>query len=268
MDNNTYLVGSPFHFEMEMDVDPELNQIVRLLNGGKPDLISVDGTVVFNQEEFAVVKVSSRFLEFDGVVHSLAETQARFPGFKPSYVPDQLDEYIWIDSSVEGFNGFIPNHEFYEINDQNDIEDTIEGARLPRRIILHPTTHPQIVFAGGNILGRKMLSLVDGLIIFTGGFTGLQGLANAYEQEGRIPCPHKIYNDAGGRLRQMIQEDLDNLTGQGCKTIGIHAPNSVNEAKEAIETTVEWIEKHPDTLETVYFVDLRDDYFHCFGTKI
>ena len=236
MDNNTYLVGSPFHFEMEMDIDPELNQIVRLLNGGKPDLISVDGTVVFNQKELAVVKVSSRFLEFDGVVHSLAETQARFPGFKPSYVPDQLDEYLWIDTSVEG--------------------------------ILHPTTHPQIVFAGGNILGRKMLSLVDGLIIFTGGFTGLQGLANTYEQEGRIPCPHKIYNDAGGRLRQMIQEDLDNLTGQGCKKISIHAPNSVNEAQEAIEMIVEWLEKHPDTLETVYFVVRRDDYFHCFGTKI
>lgn len=110
--DNKYTVGSPFHFEMEMDVDPELNQIVRLLNSGKPDLISIDGTVVFYQEEFAVVKVSSRFLEFDSVVHTLEETQARFPGFEPSHVPNRIDEYLWIDTSVDGFNGFIPNYKF------------------------------------------------------------------------------------------------------------------------------------------------------------
>ena len=119
--DNKYTVGSPFHFDMEMDVDPELNQIIRQLNGGKQDLISINGTVVFNQEEIAVVKVSFRYLEFDGVVHSLEETQARFPDFEPSYVPTRFDEYLWIDTSIEGFDGFIPNDDFYESWNPNDI---------------------------------------------------------------------------------------------------------------------------------------------------
>ena len=119
--DNKYTVGLPFHFEMEMDVNPELTRIVRHLNGGKPDLISIYGTVVFCQEKFAVVKISFRYLEFDGVVHSLKETQARFPSFEPSSTPTRFDEYLWIDTSVEGFDGFIPNDEYYESSDQNDI---------------------------------------------------------------------------------------------------------------------------------------------------
>lgn len=119
--DNKYAVGSPYHFEMEMEGDPEFDQIVRLLNGGKPDLISIDGVVVFNQKGIAVVRVKSRFLEFDDVVHSLEETLARFPGYKPSYTPAPIEEYLWIDTSIEGFGGFISNNDFYGNDDPIDV---------------------------------------------------------------------------------------------------------------------------------------------------
>ncbi len=136
-------------------------------------------------------------------------------------------------------------------------------------MILHPTSNPRIIFAGGSILGADCFSMVDGLLIFTGGFTGLQVTAKNFERDGRIPCPHRIHAGApDGGLCQLIRDDLDYLSGEGCKKIGIHAPNSVEEARQAVNATVEWLEKHPGSVETVYFVDLKDDYFNCFGTGL
>ena len=53
-----------------------------------------------------------------------------------------------------------------------------------------------------------------------------------------------------------------------CRKIGMHAPNSVCDARESIEVAKEWLAQHPDAVDTIYFVDARDDYFNCFGTEI
>lgn len=94
---NKYTVGNPFYFEMEFN--PLENW---------SETISIKGTVVYNEGEFAIVKISFRYLEFDGVVHSYEETRERFPDFEDGQT-NPLDEYLWIQTSVEGFNGFIPN---------------------------------------------------------------------------------------------------------------------------------------------------------------
>lgn len=134
---------------------------------------------------------------------------------------------------------------------------------------LHPTSHPQIVFVGGNLFTNETYPLIDGLLVFTGGFTGLQVLAQESERNGSIPCPYRIHADAsGGELVKVIQEDLDYLAGEGCRKIGMHAPNSVCDARESIEVAKEWLAQHPDAVDTIYFVDARDDYFNCFGTEI
>ena len=134
---------------------------------------------------------------------------------------------------------------------------------------LHPTSHPQIVFVGGNLFTNESNRLFDGLLVFTGGFTGLQVLAKEAERNGSIPCPYRIHADAsGGELAKVIQEDLDYLAGEGCRKIGMHAPNFVDDARISIEAAKEWLAQHPDAVDTIYFVDARDDYFNCFGTEI
>ena len=137
---------------------------------------------------------------------------------------------------------------------------------------LHQTSHPQIVFAGGDLLGRESLSLFDGLLIFPGGFTGLRAKAADAVRNGLIPFPYRIH-DMGipgmdresTDLSQVIKKDLDYLAEAGCRSIGIHAPNNMAEAKAAVRAAVRWLEKHSKDVDTLYFVDLADDYFNCFG---
>ena len=100
MEHN-YAIGSPFLFEMEMTPFE-----------GWSETISIRGTVVYNDGVLAVVKVSQRNGEFDGVVHSLEETRNRFPGFDDILKPGELNDYLWVQTDVEGFDGFIPNDEF------------------------------------------------------------------------------------------------------------------------------------------------------------
>ena len=140
---------------------------------------------------------------------------------------------------------------------------------------LHPTSHPQIVFAGGMLFTPECYAAFDGLLVFTGSFTGLQCLAAEAVRDGRIPCPYRIHgletpvNVFGDEeLAQTVQEGLDQLAAQGCRKIAIHAPNSVGESRIAIEAAKDWLELHRDEVDTLYFVDASDDYFRVFGSEI
>ena len=99
-----YKVGSPYYFEYTLDP-----------GGSFENTISLKGRVVYNDGDYAVVKISSRDIEFEGMVHSLDETLDRFPDFNPDYVPDnEHDEYAWLSMSQEGLRVFILNDEFLE----------------------------------------------------------------------------------------------------------------------------------------------------------
>jgi len=98
MDNPNYSVGNHYYFEMLFNPP-----------GGFDETINISGTVVFNNGEIAVVRISHRFIEFEGVIHDFKETCERFQDFKPDYVPQWDDEYLWIDMAIEGYGGFIPN---------------------------------------------------------------------------------------------------------------------------------------------------------------
>lgn len=96
-----YIVGDPFSYEMEFNPMENWN-----------DTISIKGTVVYYNGEFAIVKISFRYIEFEGVVHDYDETHERFPDFEDDQA-DASGEYLWIDTAVEGFDGFIPNESFF-----------------------------------------------------------------------------------------------------------------------------------------------------------
>ena len=140
---------------------------------------------------------------------------------------------------------------------------------------LHPTSHPQIVFAGGRLFTPECYATFDGLVVFTGGFTGLHVTASEAVKEARIPCPYQIHGVetpvrviGNDELAQVIQDDLDQLAGQACRKIAIHAPNSVEGARIAIEAAKGWLQRHGDEVDTLYFVDAKDDYFRVFGSEI
>ena len=69
----------------------------------------------------------------------------------------------------------------------------------------------------------------------------------------------------GEDLSQVIKNDLDYLAGSGCRRIGIHAPNDMNGAKTVIRAAVKWLGRHSNMVDTLFFVDLQDDYFNYFG---
>ena len=140
---------------------------------------------------------------------------------------------------------------------------------------LHPTSHPQIVFVGGSLFTPESYSAFDGLLVFTGGFTGLQCIAAKAVRDGRIPCPYRIHGVetpvriiGNDELAQVIQDDLGQLAEQSCRKIAIHAPNSVDGSRIAIEAAKDWLQVHGDQVDTLFFVDAQDDYFRVFGSEI
>lgn len=253
-----YNVGSPYYFEYT--IDP---------GGALENTISIKGRVVYNDGDYAVVKISSRDIEFEGMVHYLDETLDRFPDFNPDYVPDnEHDEYAWISMSQEGLRVFILNDEFLEYNDlrHDDIDYRIEGCNIPPYLHLHPTSHPKIVFAGGDLFGAESRSRFDGFIAYAerGGF---KGYAEEVLGRGWLQCPYRIYSHPtdAAQVRKKFQRNLNYLAGQGCRRIGIHAPEDWRRCKIAIRAAVDWLNAHPDAVDKLYFVDASDDYFTCFG---
>ena len=103
-----YIVGDPFSYEMDFNPMENWN-----------DTISIKGTVVYYDGEFAIVKISSRSIEFEGFAHYYDETHEYFPDFEDNQA-DNLDEYLWINTAIEGFGGFILNESFSR--DENEAD--------------------------------------------------------------------------------------------------------------------------------------------------
>ena len=132
-------------------------------------------------------------------------------------------------------------------------------------MILHPTSHPQIVFAKGSLLGKESFSLFDGILAFVD--YRWRGMRNTV-----FPCPYRIhsanrreqeiYND---NLDLVVRNDLTYLADRRCRKIGIHVPDDIDSAQIAIRAAVNWLSTESNSVDTLYFVDLHDDYYNCFG---
>lgn len=138
-------------------------------------------------------------------------------------------------------------------------------------MIQHPTNHSKIVFADGKLFTKTSSSMFDGLLVFADGFTGLHALAWDAVNSGQIHCPYRIHgleHSDGvrpGQVGSTIIRDLDFLSGQGCRRIGIHAPNDICGAKTALRAAVDWLRMNPEAVDTLTFVDAGDDYYNVFG---
>lgn len=137
---------------------------------------------------------------------------------------------------------------------------------------VHPTNHPRIIFAWGMLFSEECDSLFDGILVFAEGFTGLNVIAGEAVLRDRIPCPYRFHGVENprekvplDRISLTIRGDLDYLSAQGCRRIGIHVPNDIPRAKAALRAAADWLETHPDVVDTLCFVDANDDYYNVFG---
>ena len=141
-------------------------------------------------------------------------------------------------------------------------------------MIFHKTSHPRIIFAKGNLFSKESLSYFDGILAFAEGFTGINRSAYNAVNNGLIKCPYRIHgiesfriDTAITKVNRIVKSDLDYLADQGCRNIGIHVPDQMDRAKTALRAAVEWLKDHTDVDLTLTFVDLRDDYYNCFGLE-
>ena len=139
-------------------------------------------------------------------------------------------------------------------------------------MVLHQTSHPQIVFAGGDLFEEQSLAQFDGILAFAEGFGGINLTAMKAVDGGLVKCPYRIHGldnprkkTPAERVGGAVWKDLDYLAAQGCRRIGIHAPNDIKGAKMALRSAVDWLEEHKGAVESLTFVDLHDDYHNCFG---
>ena len=93
-------------------------------------------------------------------------------------------------------------------------------------------------------------------------------------QANPLQCPYRIHGLAFDQrsiplsgIRRTVQRDLDYLTSQGCRRIGIHLPDDFNKVKTGLRAVADWLETHPDAVDALFFVDAQDDYFNCFGLE-
>ena len=95
-------IGKDFHYECEMDIpDQGFSDMVSFLTGGEPDIISIDGRVVYCNNEFVVIRVHHYFMEFGHYMFSFEETAERFPDFEDK-TRTGSEDYLWL-SLEDGF---------------------------------------------------------------------------------------------------------------------------------------------------------------------
>lgn len=138
------------------------------------------------------------------------------------------------------------------------------------KLTIHPSAHPKIFLAGGNILGKDSFEQFDGLILFAVGFNGFHMAALRAVEGGTIPVPVRFHETRDGDYTQsvlpdIIGQDLGILSQQGCRRIGIHTMHELGLAKTSVRAALEWVNKHPEAVDAVTFVDMKDDYYNCFG---
>lgn len=93
-----YPIGAPFHFEMKFS--DESDAIGELLNNGEPDMITMDGKVLYNDGTRAIVIIDSRLEEFEGWMLTFNQVCELSPKFRDIYgsLPDwQKYEYVCVD---------------------------------------------------------------------------------------------------------------------------------------------------------------------------
>ena len=143
----------------------------------------------------------------------------------------------------------------------------------------HETFYPRIFFGGGDLFSDRWLAEFDGLLAFVyGGFSPLHSEASFAVADNRIPYPHILYGiDTSNRLKPtlarvpgMVWRGLDELTAKGCRRIGFHGAETTNAyyvdgARTCLRAICEWMEAHPDKIDSITLVDAGDDYFRRFG---
>ena len=101
-----YPIGAPFHYELEMKTGGVLDDIVRMVNNGKLDIISMDGKVFYNDGTLAIIIIDSRFMEFEGWMldfDQVCELSPKFRDFFGSFPGLKKNEYVCIDVETGEF---------------------------------------------------------------------------------------------------------------------------------------------------------------------
>ena len=101
-----YPLGAPFHYELEMKIGDEIDDIVSVLNNGEPDMITMDGKVLFNDGVYAIVLIESRFEEFSDWLLTFGQACELSPGFRDAFCGSsglQRLEYVCIDVETGEF---------------------------------------------------------------------------------------------------------------------------------------------------------------------
>jgi hypothetical protein len=99
-----YHIGAPFHFEMVMKTgNDEMDEVIMMINNGEPDLITIDGSILYNDGKYAIVLVTSRNEEFADQMLTFDEVCSISPKFA------QLFEE----------NKYWPGHEFVCVEVEN-----------------------------------------------------------------------------------------------------------------------------------------------------
>ena len=129
INNPQAAIGKDFHYECEMTlpdspVGNALTEIAEFLSDGQPDIISIDGRVVFCDDEIAVVKVLHHFAEFDLYMFSYEETAERFPEFEDkNHVRESF--YAWVSLEDGWFISNEPDHMEDEKEMPKELEDSV-----------------------------------------------------------------------------------------------------------------------------------------------
>ena len=121
-------VGKLFHYEEEMmipdgEAGEALSEMVAFLSGGAPDIISIDGRVVYVDDYFAIVRVSHYFLEYEHYLFSYDELKSNYSTFEDKEAT-QTSCYIWVSLSGEDL---IPNDPDFFSDDYEGTETESEG---------------------------------------------------------------------------------------------------------------------------------------------
>ena len=121
-------VGKRFHYEEEImipdcEAGEALSEMVAFLSSGAPDIISIDGRVVYVDDYFAIVRVSHSFDEYMHYWFSYNEIKNRFLEFEDKEAT-QTSRYIWVSLSGEDL---IPNDPDFFSDDYEGTETESEG---------------------------------------------------------------------------------------------------------------------------------------------
>lgn len=146
--------------------------------------------------------------------------------------------------------------------------------------IVHPTVHPSIFFAAGDIFSQECLEHYDGLLAFAHDHNHSLFHLDAVEatRSNSIGFPNIFYGVGADsnrlpsfrRQEKMIFLGLDKLSSEGCRHIVFHGgpvadATYVEGARNSVRAIAGWINLHPGTIDDITLIDLADDYYLRFG---